>query len=82
MTTIYRLMKSDFIKLKRTSFYWIHICVPLIGAFLFLWYFSFSLCSSTLKVQRVFRIYSISISYDNRYCNFNGGRTRINGWRI
>ncbi|WP_315078830.1 lantibiotic immunity ABC transporter MutG family permease subunit [uncultured Clostridium sp.] len=51
MNAIFRLMKADFIKLKRTSFYWIHICVPLIGAFLFLWYFSFSSLSSTGKVQ-------------------------------
>ncbi|WP_252232296.1 lantibiotic immunity ABC transporter MutG family permease subunit [Clostridium sp. ZBS15] len=60
MTTIYRLMKSDFIKLKRTSFYWIHICVPLIGAFLFLWYFSFSSWSSLSKVQGYLEVISLT----------------------
>ncbi|MBZ9691956.1 lantibiotic immunity ABC transporter MutG family permease subunit [Clostridium sp. M14] len=61
MTTIYRLMKADFIKLKRTPFYWIHICVPLIGPFLFLWYFSFSSLSSTGKVQGYLE--SIALAY-------------------
>ncbi|ACD52865.1 multidrug ABC transporter permease [Clostridium botulinum] len=60
MNTILRLMKADFIKLKRTSFYWIHICVPVIGIFIFLWYFSFSLLSSTSKVQAYLEAISLT----------------------
>ncbi|NFH70161.1 lantibiotic immunity ABC transporter MutG family permease subunit [Clostridium botulinum] len=60
MNTILRLMKADFIKLKRTSFYWIHICVPVIGIFIFLWYFSFSLLSSTSKVESYLEAISLT----------------------
>ncbi|MDR5586308.1 MULTISPECIES: lantibiotic immunity ABC transporter MutG family permease subunit [Clostridium] len=59
MDTILRLMKADFIKLKRTSFYWVHICVPVIGAFIFLWYFSFSSWSSLSKVQGYLEVISL-----------------------
>lgn len=48
---ILRLMKADFIKMKHTSFYWIHICMPVIGIFMFLWYYSFSILGSIGKVN-------------------------------
>ncbi|MDU1444110.1 MAG: lantibiotic immunity ABC transporter MutG family permease subunit [Clostridium cochlearium] len=48
---ILRLMKADFIKMKHTSFYWIHICMPVIGTFMFLWYYSFSILGSIGKVN-------------------------------
>lgn len=42
MMKILRLMKSDFIKMRHTPFYWIHICLPIIGILIFLKYYSFS----------------------------------------
>lgn len=48
---ILRLMKADFIKMKHTSFYWIHICVPIIGILIFLGYYSFSIAGSIGKVN-------------------------------
>ena len=48
---ILRLMKADFIKMKHTSFYWIHICMPIIGILIFLGYYSFSIEGSIGKVN-------------------------------
>lgn len=48
---ILRLIKADFIKMKHTSFYWIHICLPFIGILMFLGYYSFSLLGSIGKVN-------------------------------
>lgn len=42
MMKIFPLVKSDFIKMRHTPFYWIHICLPVIGALIFLKYYSFS----------------------------------------
>lgn len=48
---ILRLMKADFIKMKHTSFYWIHICLPVIGIVMFLGYYSFVPFGSVGKVN-------------------------------
>lgn len=48
---IFRLMKSDFMKMKRTPFYWIHICLPVAGIMLFLGYYSFSSWDSISKIN-------------------------------
>lgn len=48
---IFRLMKSDFLKMKHTSFYLIHICVPFIGILMFLKYYSFSSWSTINKIN-------------------------------
>lgn len=59
MVTIFRLMKADFMKLKRTSFYWIHICMPLIGITLFFLYYSNSALNSESKVIMYFDALSL-----------------------
>lgn len=48
---ILRLMKADFIKMKHTPFYWIHIYLPIIGILMFLGYYSFSILGSIGKVN-------------------------------
>lgn len=48
---IFRLMKSDFIKMRHTPFYWIHVCLPIVGVLIFLAYYSFSAWSSINKVN-------------------------------
>lgn len=42
MRMLLRWMRSERIKWKRTLIPWIHIAAPILGAFLFLWYFSFT----------------------------------------
>lgn len=49
--TILRLMKSDFIKMKRTPFYLMHIVVPVIGIFIFLGYYSVSSLGAIGKIN-------------------------------
>ena len=39
MTTLIRCIKSDFYKLRHTSIPWIHLLIPLAGAFIFLLYY-------------------------------------------
>lgn len=51
MIKILRLMKSDFMKMRRTPFYWIHICLPVTGVLLFLLYYSFSAFNPINKVN-------------------------------
>lgn len=51
MMKILRLMKSDFMKMRHTLFYWIHICLPVIGVLIFLKYYSFSVWNPINKVN-------------------------------
>lgn len=53
-----RLVKSDFLKMRRTSFYSLHIIMPLIGIIVFLYYFSYS----TMTPLRKFEGYLESLS--------------------
>ena len=59
MSVMLNLIKADFMKLKRTSFYLIHICMPLIGAFIFLLYYFFSPWESYSKVQGYLEVITI-----------------------
>lgn len=59
MTTILNMVKADFIKMKNTPFYWIHICMPIIGIVMFLWYYSFSTWNAVSKVQGYVQAVSI-----------------------
>lgn len=51
MLTFFRLMKADFMKMKRTPFYWIHIVMPIIGVTTFLVYYSFTSLNTVTKVN-------------------------------
>lgn len=51
MITFFRLMKADFMKMKRTPFYWIHIVVPIIGVIMFLAYYSFASYNAIFKMN-------------------------------
>lgn len=59
MTKILRLMKADFMKMKNTPFYWIHICVPFTGIIMFLLYYSFSKWNAASKVLAYLQALSI-----------------------
>lgn len=41
MFKIFASLKGDFIKMKNTPFYWLHICIPIIGIVIFLGWYSF-----------------------------------------
>ncbi len=41
MINLFRCIKSDFYKLKRTPILWLHVFIPILGSFLFLLYYSF-----------------------------------------
>ncbi|MDO5517871.1 MAG: lantibiotic immunity ABC transporter MutG family permease subunit [Clostridium sp.] len=56
---IVNLVRSEFIKMKHTSFYAIHICIPLIGSLIFLLYFRTSKINSAMKVQSYLEVLSI-----------------------
>ncbi|HDX9588320.1 TPA: lantibiotic immunity ABC transporter MutG family permease subunit [Bacillus pseudomycoides] len=50
MGVLPRVLKADFLKMKGTIFFWIHMAMPIIGIVLFLSYYSFSKVDSISKV--------------------------------
>lgn len=51
MIDLLRCIKSDFYKLRHTSILWIHLLLPLAGAFIFLAYYSISSWDLTKKIS-------------------------------
>lgn len=60
MGVLPRVLKADFLKMKGTVFFWIHIVMPLIGIALFLSYYSFSKVDSISKVPGYIHVLSIA----------------------
>ncbi|HDR6308218.1 TPA: lantibiotic immunity ABC transporter MutG family permease subunit [Bacillus cereus] len=60
MTVLSRILRADFIKMKHTIFFWIHIAMPIIGIALFLSYYSISKVDSINKVSGYIQVLSIS----------------------
>lgn len=60
MRGIGRLLKSEAIRLERTPLLWVHLIVPLLGAAVFLGYYSFSGWGSAAKVQAYLQVVSCS----------------------
>ncbi|MFQ6803861.1 MAG: hypothetical protein ACLRT5_02355 [Lachnospiraceae bacterium] len=52
MRGIWKLLKSEAIRLKHTPLLWVHLIVPLLGAAVFLGYYSFSGWGSAAKEYR------------------------------
>ena len=59
MLMLWRSIKADFIKLKRTSIIYIHILIPIIGAYLFLTYYSISSWSTETKLAAYYHAMAI-----------------------
>lgn len=59
MITTLRMVKADFIKMKNSPFYWIHVCMPIIGIVMFLWYYSFSRWNVLSKIEGYVQAVSI-----------------------
>ena len=60
MGVLSRVLRADFLKMKHTVFFWIHIAMPIIGIVLFLSYYSFSKVDSMNKVSGYIQVLSIS----------------------
>ncbi|WP_219913713.1 lantibiotic immunity ABC transporter MutG family permease subunit, partial [Bacillus paranthracis] len=60
MAVLSRILRADFIKMKHTIFFWIHVAMPIIGIALFLSYYSFSKFDSINKVSGYIQVLSIS----------------------
>lgn len=60
MGVLSRVLRADFLKMKHTVFFWIHIVMPIIGIVLFLSYYSFSKFDSMNKVSAYIQVLSIS----------------------
>ncbi|HDX9650672.1 TPA: lantibiotic immunity ABC transporter MutG family permease subunit [Bacillus wiedmannii] len=60
MAVLSRIVRADFIKMKHTIFFWIHIAMPIIGIALFLSYYSISKVDSINKVSGYIQVLSIS----------------------
>jgi len=56
---ILNLIKADFMKMRRTSFYWIHIIMPIIGIIIFCGYYSSSVWAFESKVLAYLEAISI-----------------------
>ena len=60
MGVLSRVLRSDFLKMKGTIFYWMHVAMPIIGISLFLSYYSFSNLDSINKVPGYIQVLSIA----------------------
>lgn len=60
MGAVLRLLRADFLKMKSTIFFWIHVAMPMIGIVLFLSYYSFSKIDSITKVPGYIQVLSIA----------------------
>lgn len=60
MGVLSRVLRADFLKMKGTIFYWIHVAMPIIGISIFLSYYSFSKFDSINKVSGYIQVLSIA----------------------
>ncbi|MFJ8262847.1 lantibiotic immunity ABC transporter MutG family permease subunit [Rummeliibacillus sp. NPDC094406] len=60
MGVLSRVLRADFLKMKHTVFFWIHVAMPIIGIVLFLSYYSFSKLDSINKVSGYIQVLSIT----------------------
>ncbi|ENQ3105665.1 ABC-2 type transport system permease protein [Bacillus sp. 491mf] len=60
MGVLSRVLRADFLKMKHTVFFWIHIVMPIIGIALFLGYYSFSNFASINKASGYIQVLSIT----------------------
>ncbi|WDV45147.1 lantibiotic immunity ABC transporter MutG family permease subunit [Clostridiaceae bacterium M8S5] len=61
MIKLYRFIKADYYKLKRTQMFWIHILIPIIGASVFVGYYSVSNWATTIKISAYFQTLAVSL---------------------
>ena len=52
------LMKSEWMRIRHTVLFWIHLVLPTAGAALFLWYYSFAKWDTVDKVRMYLQVVS------------------------
>lgn len=52
------LMKSEWMRIRHTALFWIHLVLPTAGAALFLWYYSFAKWDTVDKVRMYLQVVS------------------------
>ena len=60
MIALLRCIKSDFYKLRHTSIPWIHLLIPLAGAFMFLAYYRLSSWDTVKKISGYLEVLAIA----------------------
>jgi len=60
MIALLRCIKSDFYKLKHTSILWIHLLIPLAGAFVFLLYYHVTIRNTIMDIGYYLEILAIT----------------------
>jgi len=63
MIELLRYMKCDLYKLRRSSFFWLHILFPICGVALVLLYASFAEVSSISKIATFFQLFAIAYPF-------------------
>ena len=63
MIELFRYVKSDFFKLRKSSFFWMHILFPVFGVGLVLLYAIFSSVSDINKIAVFFQIFAIAYPF-------------------
>lgn len=63
MIELYRYLKSDFYKLRNSSFFWVHILFPVFGAILVLLYAAFAPVNDINKIAVFFQLFAIAYPF-------------------
>ena len=60
MTELYHYLKSDLYKLRNSSFFWVHVLFPFLGAALVLLYATFAAVNNINKIAVFFQLFAIA----------------------
>ena len=63
MIELYHYLKSDFYKLRNSSFFWIHVLFPFLGVALVLPYATFAAVNDINKIAVFFQLFAIAYPF-------------------
>lgn len=63
MIELYHYLKSDFYKLRNSSFFWVHVLFPFLGVALVLLYATFAAVNDINKVAVFFQLFAIAYPF-------------------
>ena len=63
MIELYHYLKSDFYKLRNSSFFWVHVLFPFLGAALVLLYATFAAVNDINKIAVFFQLFAIAYPF-------------------
>ena len=82
MIELWYYVKSDFFKLRNSSFFWAHILFPISGAALVLLYAVFAAVSDINKIAVFFQLFAIAYPFCYQYCLRDCRRAGNPGWAL